>query len=298
MKYFHPHRMVRLTKEFFINLWNNYLLPDKAYLKLKYKKHFGKDLNLNNPKTFNEKLQWLKLYDRNPEYHKMVDKYLAKKYVENIIGADIIIPTLGVWKKFDDIDFSKLPEKFVMKCTHDSASVILCNDKSKLDKIAAKNKLNNALKINYYRYENRQWVYKDIVPQILAEEFITDSNSPELTDYKFFCFNGVVKYIQVDLNRFSNHRRNIFDVDWKLQEFIIQYKNDPNVLVEKPTKLKEMIQIAEKLSLGIPHVRVDLYFANNNIYFGEMTFCHGGGTENFIPEIWDLNFGNFISLPI
>jgi len=296
MKYFHPKKWYRIFETFITDLFLNYILSDKMYLKYRYKKVFGKKLNLKNPQTFNEKIQWLKLYDRNPAYHNMVDKYEAKKFVADIIGEEYIIPTLGVWDSFDEIDFDKLPEQFVLKCNHDSASVVICKDKKRFDFNQAKVKLTKALRQNYYRFENRQWVYKSIIPKIIAEEYLKDDNNPELNDYKFFCFNGQVKYIQVDFDRFTNHKRNIYDTNWNFQNFEIQYQSDKNHLIPKPKKLDEMISIATKLSADIPHVRVDLYFIENKIYFGELTFYHGGGTEKFYPKSWEYTFGSWINL--
>ncbi len=300
MQYFHPKKWLRIFKTVIADLFLNYVLPDKMYLKYRYKKVFGKKLNLKNPQTFNEKIQWLKLYDRNPAYHNMVDKYEAKKFVADIIGEEYIIPTLGVWNKFDDIDFDKLPEQFVLKCTHDAASTVICKDKKTFDYISAKNKLTKALKQNYYQYENRQWAYKNVRRRIIAEKFMEDGNKGELKDYKFLVFNGKVKCSFVCTDRYSGNGLKVtfFDENWKKMPFERHYKTADNL--PKPLNYDKMIMLSEKLAkeIGNPFVRIDLYDINNKIYFGEITFYPGGGTEEFTPESWDYTLGSWIKLPI
>lgn len=193
-------------------------MKDENYLKLIYKAIMGKKLNLDNPKTFNEKLNWLKLYDRNPIYTKMVDKYEAKKYAANVIGEKYIIPTLGIYDGFDDIDFNKLPNQFVMKCTHDSGGLIICKDKSRLDIKISKKKINKFLKRKYF-YLWREWPYKNVKPRIIIEDFMIDNKTNELRDYKFFCFNGKVKFFKIDFNRDTNHQANYYDRDGNLEHF-------------------------------------------------------------------------------
>lgn len=298
MLYFHPKKWLRIVKTVIADLFLNYVLPDKMYLKYRYKKVFGKKLNLKNPQTFNEKIQWLKLYDRNPAYHNMVDKYEAKKFVAEIIGEEYIIPTLGVWDKFDDIDFDKLPEQFVLKCTHDAASTVICKDKKTFDYISAKDKLTKALKQNYYRYENRQWAYKNIKPRIIAEKFITDSPDVEfgLMDYKFFCFNGRVDCVMLAKGReLGKPEFYFFDEEWKLLRYNYRGINAPEgFTLPKPIKLGEMFSIAAKLSQNIPFVRVDLYLSDKTVYFGELTFYPDGGMDtNLLPET-DKFFGEML----
>ena len=274
------------------------LYPDKFYIKAYYRLVMGSKLNLKEPKTFNEKLQWLKLYDRNPEYIQMVDKIAVKKYVANIIGEEYIIPTLGIWDKFEDIDFDKLPNQFVLKTNHSggSSGIVICKDKKTLDIEAARKKLNKSLRTNYF-YKTREWPYKEIKPRILAETYLEDESKSELKDYKFFCFNGEPKIIQVDFHRFEDHTRNIYDIDWKLLDLKIKLKNDPNFIINKPVQLNKMLEFASLLSKNIPHVRVDFYYANGKIFFGELTFYHGSGTENFIPNSWNYKLGHWIGLP-
>lgn len=274
-------------------------IPDKIYLKIIYKRVLGKRLNLSNPQTFNEKIQWLKLYDRNPEYTTMVDKYEVKEYVADKIGEQYIIPTLGVWDRFDDIDFDKLPDQFVLKCTHDSGGLVICRDKAKLDKIEAKRKIEASLKRNYY-YPGREWPYKNVNPRIIAEEYMKDSETDELKDYKFFCFNGEPVYCQVISDRSTNETIDFFDMDWKHQEFTglaLPHKLFSSHPVPVPVTFYQMINTAKKLSEKIPFVRVDFYEVNNKMYFGEVTFYPASGFGVFTPEQWNISLGQMIQLP-
>lgn len=279
-------------KEFLIGI-----IPDKIFLTLKYYKNLGKFPNWNNPVTFNEKLQWLKLYDRRPIYTQMVDKFEAKKYVANIIGEEYIIPTLGVWEKGEDINFDSLPNQFVLKTTHDSGSIVICKDKNVLDKKSAISTMNKSLKRNFYA-TTREWPYKNVKPRIIAEQYMVDESGIELKDYKFFCFNGEPKILKVDFNRFVKHQANYYDLDWNLLPFIEHgYPSDPNFIIKKPNNLHKMIDIAQKLSQDIPFVRIDFYNINEDIYFGEITFYPYSGVKNFIPKEWNFKIGNLIKLP-
>lgn len=270
-------------------------LPDKMYLKLLYELRTGKKPDLKNPKNFNEKLQWLKLYDRNPEYSRMVDKHEAKRYVAEKLGEQYIIPTLGVWEKFDDIDFDALPEKFVLKCTHDSGGLVICKDKSKLDKESARAKIECSLKRNYY-YSSREWPYKDVKPRIIAEQFLEDMD--ELVEYKMFCFNGEVKMILVCKGQAHGAGRtnDYCDTNLKRFPFVSLNPNSEGELLV-PKEMPELLSIAEKLSAGIPQVRVDTYLADGKIYFGELTFFHNSGMATFDPPEWDEKLGSWIKLP-
>lgn len=272
------------------------IIPDKMYLKLQYHCFFKKTLNLKNPQTFDEKLQWLKLYDRNPEYTKMADKYEAKKYVTRIIGEDHIIPTLGVWKKFENIDFEKLPNQFVLKCTHDSGSVTICLNKSDFDFSSAKNKLSKSLKRNSY-LPGREWVYKNVKPRIIAEQYMVDESGTDLKDYKIYNFNGKAEIIQIDYNRFTEHKRNLYSPDWNFIDAQIQYSNDPNHKIDKPKQLKKMLELASALSKDIPHVRTDFYSIDDKIYFGELTFYAESGLGKFKPESLNFELGRCLELP-
>ena len=273
------------------------LIPDKIYVKKIYKKHIGKNLNLKNPQTFNEKLQWLKLYDRKKEYTNMVDKYEAKKYVANIIGEEYIVPTIGIYNNFDEIDFDKLPNQFVMKCTHDSGGNVICKDKSKLNIPEAKNKINNSLKNNYY-WMWREWVYKNVKPRIIIEAYMEDEETKDIRDYKFFCFNGKMKLFKIDFNRYINHQANYYDKNKKLLKFgeVVCPPNFDKKL-KMPTNIDKMIELSEQLSKNTIFLRVDFYEINGKVYFGELTFCPAAGIGKFIPEEWDYKLGQLIELP-
>lgn len=270
---------------------------DELYLKIVYWLSMGKKLNLKEPKTFNEKLQWLKLYNRKPEYTVMVDKVKAKEYVAQIIGQEHIIPTLGVWDDPDDIDFDKLPNQFVLKCNHNSGmGMCICKDKSKLDIAKVKKELRRGLRQNYYM-TNREWPYKDVPRKIMAEKFMVDESGTELKDYKIFCMGGEPQIIEVDFGRFTNHLRNIFDTQWNQVKMEIEYPSDLSHTIVRPEKLEEMLKLARTLCKGIPFVRTDFYSIADKIYFGELTFYHGSGTEHIRPEEWDEHLGKLIVLP-
>lgn len=270
-------------------------LPDKVYLKLIYRVNMRKPLNLKNPQTYNEKLQWLKLYNRRPEYTNLVDKYAVRDYVSKKIGTDYLIPLLGVWENVDKINFESLPEQFVLKCNHDSGGLIICKDKSSLDVQNAEKFLKKKLKRNYY-WMSREWPYKNIKRKIIAEKYMVDESGYELKDYKFFCFDGECKAIFIASNRGVDTRFDFFDREFNHLPFKNGHENADQPL-KKPKILDEMIIIAEKLSVGIPQVRVDLYDVLGKIYFGEMTFFHWGGKKPFEPEEWDYTFGSWIKLP-
>ena len=275
-------------------------MSDEAVMKRAFKAYFGRELNLEDPKTMNEKLQWLKLHDRKPEYTTMVDKYAAKKYIAERIGEEHIIPTLGVWDRFADIDFDSLPDQFVLKTTHDSGNVIVCRDKAKLDKKKAKKKLNKSLKRNFYWW-GREWPYKNVKPRIIAEKYMANSaEEDEFTDYKFYCFNGYVDCVLCCYERSSGEPKfYFFDRDWNLKRYNKRGKEAPEDFTKpKPDNIDEMFAIAEKLSadVGAPFLRVDLYSSYGQIYFGELTFYPSSGFDlNRLPET-DLVFGNLINL--
>lgn len=270
-------------------------MNDEKYIKRIFKLMMGYEIDFDATKTFNEKLQWLKLHDRNPEYITMVDKYAAKKWVADRIGEEYIIPTLGVWEHFDDIDFDTLPDQFVLKCTHDSGGLVICTDKSKLDVKAAKKKINKCLKRNFY-WVGREWPYKNVAPRILAEPYILDESGVELKDYKIFCFNGKAKYIEVDFNRFVEHKLNTYDFYWNPLNFCDKSKSDYSANIKKPTRLSDMKQIAEKLSKGIRFLRVDFYSIYDQIFVGELTLYPGSGFIQFDPPETDLNLGKILDL--
>lgn len=276
---------------------HNYLffLPDKLYLKMLYRVKVGKKLNLTNPQTFNEKLQWLKLYDRKSEYTKMVDKYEVRKYVEDKIGKEHLIPLLGVYENFDAIDFDKLPNQFVIKCTHDSGGLLICKNKNEFNIENARKKINKCLKRNYY-YNGREWPYKNVKPKIVIEKYMEDKKYKDLRDYKFFCFNGKFVYSFVCSERATSLKFTFFDKNGKFMNFCQDgCPNDPNV--KKPKNYDKMIQLAEILARDTIEVRVDFYEINNKIYFGELTFFDASGFGKFEPEEWDLKIGKMLKLP-
>ena len=272
-------------------------MSDKTFLKMSYRINMGKKLDLENPKTFNEKLQWLKLYDRKPIYTTMVDKYEVKKYVANLIGEEYIIPTLGVWDRFEDIDFDALPNQFVLKCTHDSGGLVICKDKSQLDIKYAKSKINKCLKRNFY-WLGREWPYKNVKPRIIAEKLIQDSTceTMELTDYKFYCFNGEPKFMYISKDVAKDPKTDFFDMEYNRLDMRMR---DPNsdVPPSKPICFEKMIEISKILSKNIPHLRVDFYFSNKNIYVGELTFFHCGGFVSIKPDSWNKIIGGWLKLP-
>lgn len=271
-------------------------VPDKLYLKMIYRATFNKKINFENPKTFNEKLQWLKLYDRKPFYTQIADKYEARQYIANIIGTDYLIPLLGVWDKFEDIDFTALPNQFVLKCTHDSGGVVICKDKSSFNQSLAKTKINKCMKKNYY-YPGREKQYKDIKPRIIAEAYLEDEGG-ELNDYKIMCFNGKVKCSFVCTNRYSSTGLfvNFYDAEWNDMPFFRYFPKNPT-LVKKPDEYEEMVMLTEKLAQDIVFIRVDFYKMQNKIYIGELTLHPGGGFEPFTPEKYDEILGSWIELP-
>ena len=280
-----------LAKFGLFNKWS-----DERFIKKKYNLVTGEKLDLENPMSFNEKLQWLKLYDRQVVYTTMVDKYAVKEWVAAKIGKEYIIPTLGVWEHFDEIDFCRLPNQFVLKCTHDSGGIVIVTKKADMDKKAAKRKLERSLKCNYY-YLGREWPYKNVPPRIIAEEYLMDESRKELKDYKIFCFNGEPKLIEVDFGRFDVHKRNLYTTDWKYLDASIKYPQDNNTKIPRPLKLDKMLEVAKILSKGVPHVRVDLYSIKEQIYFGEITLHHGSGMEKFTPRELEFQMGNWLILP-
>ncbi len=273
-------------------------MPDEMYLKRIYKAKMGKELDLDQPKTMNEKLQWLKVHDRNPLYSTLVDKYEVKAYVGDHIGYEHIIPTLGIWESFYDINFDLLPDKFVLKGTHDSHACVICRDKALLDMKEARVKMSRSLKRNYY-YAYREWPYKDVKPRIIAEEYLEDE-SGFLTDYKFYCFNGKVDCVLTCFDRMSGDTKfYFFDRNWELKRYNKQGKEAPEGFTKpKPAGMDEMFDLAEVLgkASGAPFVRVDFYNVYGKIYFGELTLYPAAGFDTGrLPET-DLLFGEMIDL--
>ena len=273
------------------------IIPDKQFLKLKYRRRFGKKLDFSHPETFNEKLQWLKLYDRKNIYTTMVDKYEAKKYVANIIGEEYIIPTFGVYDRFDDIDFNTLPDQFVIKCTHDSGGLVIVKNKKKLDVNLARNKINQCLKNNYY-YCGREWPYKNVKPRIIIEKYLEDKNNKTMRDYKFFCFNGKpeIMYLSEGLENHKTASMSFYDMNMKLTDCrrsdYAPFKYTP----KKPINFEKMKEFSSILSKGIAHLRVDWYEIDGKLFFGELTFTTCGGMVPFADEKWDKKLGGMIDL--
>lgn len=275
------------------------MLPDKLYLKLRFKKVFGRKLNLTSPKTFNEKLQWLKLYNRRPEFSIMVDKYAVKEYVANIIGQEYIIPTLGVWNSPDEIDFLELPNRFVLKCTHNSGlGMYICKDKSQMDESTVKEELKKGIQENYY-ITGREWPYKNVPRRIIAEQYLDDDGHVPV-DYKVYCFNGVPYKVMLCIDRDKPGATKFysFDKEWNLLRHNKLGKNAPEgFTLPKPINFKKMFEFAAILSKDIPFLRVDFYDVNGQLYFGELTFYPDSGFDNAIlPEI-DQLYGEKIQLP-
>lgn len=296
LKLMHPYEVA----ERLLRALSPAIKNDELYLKIRYFLCTHQKLHLDSPLTFSEKIQWLKLYNRNPEFTKMVDKFEAKEFIKELNIPNLkIIPTLGVWNKFEDIDFEKLPNQFVLKCTHDSGGLVICKDKSTFNLKTARKKINHSLQRNYYQW-TREWPYKDVIPRIIAELYMEEPDNPELKDYKFFCFNGMAKYCQVIADRHSDETIDFYDRDWKHQPFIGLRPTAHHALTAHhvPTKYKQMLNIADALATRIcsPFVRIDLYNINEIIYFGEITFFPFGGHGTFKPHEWNKKLGNLIAI--
>lgn len=269
-------------------------LSDEEYLRMRWKKAFSKELNIKNPQSFNEKMQWLKLNNRKDIYSTMVDKYEAKEYVERVLGEEYITKTLGLYNNYDEIDFDDLPDQFVLKCTHDSGGLVICSNKSNLDIKSAKKKIMHCLKQNYYMF-SREWPYKNVKPRIIAEQYL-ENGTEGLHDYKVWCFNGKVKYIQYITGRVGKTYEAFYDRDWVKQEFSF---HNPlyNGEITCPQRLEELIRLSETLAKGIPFVRTDFYILESgDIKFGEITFYPMSGFEHWSPEEIDYKLGEMIDL--
>lgn len=275
----------------------NWLFPTELYLKILFRLKMGYKLDLKNPKTFSEKLQWLKIYNRKPEYRQMVDKATVKDYVVRIIGPEYVIPTIGVWERPEDIDFDSLPNQFVLKTTHGGGSegVVICKNKSMFDTGKAIARLNNAMKQDIWG-KLREWPYKDMHKQIIAEQYMEDERG-ELTDYKFYCFNGEVKYCEIISGRFTKKQIDFFDLNWNHQEFTFNGYDFADVRPVKPSCFNEMVKVCAQLCKDKPYSRIDLYVVGNKVYFGEITFFPASGFRGFHPIEWNVRLGDFIQLP-
>lgn len=277
--------------------WLNWV-PDSLYLKVLYRVIMGRKLNLKNPKEYNEKLQWLKLNDRKPEYSTMVDKYEVRGYIEDLLGDKYLIPCLGIYDSVDDIDIDALPDRFVLKCTHDSGSVEICKDKSSFDIEGARHRLSQAMKRNYYA-TYREWPYKYVKPRIIAEGYL-EGDGGDLKDYKVMCFNGEAKIIEVHENRFVEgkvHTQTFYDREWG----IVPLTQVETVTVdrpsERPKQLEEILRLSELIAKNMYHARIDWYIEGDKIYFGEITFFDGSGFESFSTPEMERMLGDMINLP-
>ena len=272
-------------------------MPDKFYLRLQYWARLDRRLNLKNPRMYNEKLQWLKLYDRRPEYTTMVDKYEVKKYLADKIGEEYVVPNLGVWDRVEDIDFDALPDQFVLKCTHDSGGLVVVRDKAQLDIAAAGQKIRQCQKTNYY-YSGREWPYKHVKPRILAEKYIEDFAVGELRDYKWYCFHGVPKLMAIYCGRAADATTaDFFDMDFNHVDMTWGY-DMAAVPPEKPETFAQMERLARTLSEGIPCLRVDFYEVDGQVYVGELTFFDGSGFDPIEPKEWNERMGAWLTLPM
>lgn len=271
--------------------------PDRAFQKWDYKIHSGKKLSFRNPQTFNEKLQWLKYYYHNPIMTQLVDKYEVRQFIKEKFGEENLTKCYGVYDKWGDIDFSKLPDQFVIKCTHDSGSVYVCKDKSEFDYDKCKEIILSGLSRNQF-YLSREWPYKNVKPRIMIEEYLHDDNTDDLIDYKFFCFNGKAKLLYTVSGREKDNGacEDFFDLFWNHLPIMHFYKNS-EIPPQKPQNFDQMIKCANNLSTGFPHVRVDFFEANGKMYFGEMTFFDSGGRKPFKPDSVDRELGELIVLP-
>lgn len=271
---------------------------DEVFLRHAYKANFGRELDLEHPKRYNEKLQWLKLHDRRPEYVTMVDKYEAKKYVAERIGEQYVVPAYGVWDSPGEIDFGALPDRFVLKCTHDCGGIVICRDRKEFDEGRARQLLGKWLKRQFFQ-EWREWPYRLVKPRILAEKFMEDAATGELADYKFFAFDGVVRAMFVAMDRQNPDEEtkfDFYDADFRHLDLVNGHPNSRRPL-PKPKSFDEMKSLAETLSKGIPHVRADFYEVDGRPYFGELTFSHWSGMVPFEPDEWDFTFGDWLRLP-
>lgn len=279
-------------------------ISDKEFIQKQYKQKTGEELNLETPKTYNEKIQWMKLNYKNPTLKKCVDKYEVRDYIREKLGNygnEILIPLIGVYENIDDVDFEKLPNEFIMKLTNGSSFNHICKNKNKSEINRIKKKFKKWIKLDYYAY-GREWAYKDVKNRIICEKLLKplSGNIPE--DYRFFCFNGKVEFITIDIDsvvdgiKNSYYYRNLYSRDWNKINATIQYPNKPDYDVEKPKKLDQMINIAEKLSEDFPAVRVDLYYFDEKIYFGELTFYHSSGYQNIEPKSFSEMIGEYINI--
>lgn len=272
------------------------LVPDRIYLQIQYYLRMGQKLNLKDPKTYNEKLQWIKLYDRKPEYTLLVDKYEVRKFVVKTIGEEYLIPLLGVYGNYDEIEFDSLPNQFVLKPNHTSGDIYICKDKSEIDHPQLKKTIGRWLKREHY-WTGREWSYKDVKPRIVCEKYMMDETGYGLKDYKFLCFNGEPKILYVVTDQGIDARLDFFDLEFNHLPIAHAYKNAVKD-IGKPKGFKQMIGLSKLLSKDFAHIRVDFYDIAGKIYFGELTFYNYSGLLKFEPEDYDRIIGSWLSLPV
>lgn len=286
-------KMVMLKRNGFFSF-----IPDKVFYEIEFRMHCGGKMNWKNPKTFSEKMNWLKLYDRKDIYHTYVDKYAVRDFIKNKIGKEYLIPLIGVWNCPEEIEFENLPKQFVMKCTHDGGSVRIIHDKYSNEYTEALNYYRKRLKVNFFHYSGREWPYLGIKPRIMIEKYLMCTEQ-ELINYKFFCFNGTPKFVQVEIGLTENHslKWDFYDIEFNPTPFFREgYAKMERI--EKPERFQEMLKISVKLSKDLPFLRVDLYEWENNLYFSEMTFYPGAGYVNFSPDNWNEKIGSWLELPL
>lgn len=290
-------KVINIKYDIFISKFTS----EEKYIIKQYKKRTGKKLNLDNPKTFNEKIQWLKLYYKNDKMHNCVDKYEARKIVEEKIGDNILIKNYGVWDNFDDINFEKLPNEFILKLTNGSSFNYICTNKNKKEINKMRRRFKMWQRVNYYGYA-KEWAYKNVKNRIICEELLKPSNGIPPEDYRFFCFNGKVKYFTVDYDsvvngiKNSDYKRNVYDLKGNKIEARIKYPNKEEIKEEKQPEIRKMIEYAEILSKEFPHARIDFYCFDKKIYFGEITFYHASGYQKITPNEFENELGDLIDL--
>ncbi|NER15514.1 glycosyltransferase [Leptobacterium flavescens] len=272
-------------------------LNPEYYLKIYYQYYTDKKLDLENPTEFNQKIQWMKIYYQKPILSILVDKYSVREYIKDKIGDQYLNDLIKVYERASDVNFNELPEKFVLKAVHGSNYNIIVKDKKKLNRLTARWKMHKWMGRNYYYSGGLEWAYKNVTPRIICEKFLNEIGKESINDYKFFCFNGVPKFIQIDIDRHTDHSRCFYDIDWKKLPFsMTKYKHYQGE-VEKPEKFDEMFDLVKRLAEDFPFVRVDFYAIGEKIIFGEMTFYPGDGIEEFYPDEYNTTIGNYLQLP-
>lgn len=298
MKFLFNKSYLREIKDYFRFFYYKFLISDEQLIRKRFRKRLNREVNLENPIKFNDKLQWLKLNWDDPLAAKCADKFEVREFVEAKIGAQYLNEIIGIYDSVEDIKINTLPDKFVLKGTHGSGFNIICTDKDNMNWDDKLNIIKRWFSKNYY-WQNREPVYKGMKPRVIAEKFLIQEKDHELRDYRFFCFDGEPKFISVDFNITNKNktRRNLYDLNWNLLDATISYPQEINIKVEKPDKLNKMIEISEKLSAGFPHARVDFYYIDNKIIFGEITFFHQSGMGKISPEEFETKMGNWLNLP-